>query len=75
MSVLAIRGGNPAVTQSAPDIGIWPLITDEDRQAVLGVLEARSMSLLDVTREFENDYAFCADCRTKDCRNRIRSLG
>jgi len=24
--------------------------------------------------EFDNDYSFCAACRTKDCRTRIRSL-
>ncbi len=37
---LAIHGGPQAVTRPAPGIGTWPLITDEDRQAVLGVLEA-----------------------------------
>jgi len=54
---LALRGGPPAVTVQPPDMSVWPLITDEDRQAVLGVLEARSMSLLDITTEFEKDYA------------------
>ncbi|MBM3497893.1 MAG: aminotransferase class I/II-fold pyridoxal phosphate-dependent enzyme [Armatimonadetes bacterium] len=53
---LALLGGSPAVTKAAPDLR-WPVITDEDRQAVLRVLEARSMSDWKLTTEFEREYA------------------
>jgi len=52
---LALRGGPKAVTRPAPS-AVWPIITDEDRQAVLGVLEARSMSDWKLTLEFEREY-------------------
>jgi dTDP-4-amino-4,6-dideoxygalactose transaminase len=35
----------------------WPIVTDEDEQAVLDVLRAGAMSGTDVTRQFEADYA------------------
>jgi dTDP-4-amino-4,6-dideoxygalactose transaminase len=54
--ILALLGGPKTVTRPAPDFR-WPVITDQDRQAVLEVLEARSMSGWDVTLEFEKEYA------------------
>ena len=54
---LAIHGGPQAVAQADDDLFRWPIITDEDEQAVLDVLRAGSMSGLDVTRPFEQEYA------------------
>lgn len=53
---LAIHGGSPAVTRPAPDPR-WPPVTDEERRAVLDVLEAGSMSEWRLTEQFERDYA------------------
>jgi len=53
---LALLGGPKAVTRPAPEAR-WPVITEEDREAVLGVLEAWSMSGWDVTLQFEQEYA------------------
>lgn len=57
MSELALLGGAPAVTQDPGDLFDWPIITDEDRNAVLRILEARSMSGTDETKRFEAEYA------------------
>jgi perosamine synthetase len=54
-SKLALHGGDSVVTLTAPDF-TWPVITDEDREAVIGVLEARSMSGWEITEEFEREY-------------------
>src|SRR5689334_16679263 len=57
---LAIRGGLPILTEPQErlaDLFHWPIVTDEDEQAVLGVLRAGSMSGLGITREFEAEYA------------------
>ncbi|HUT59225.1 MAG TPA: DegT/DnrJ/EryC1/StrS family aminotransferase [Phycisphaerae bacterium] len=56
-SELAIRGGPKAVTADPGDIFAWPIVTDEDEQAVLDVLRRGAMSGLDVTLEFEKRYA------------------
>jgi dTDP-4-amino-4,6-dideoxygalactose transaminase len=55
-SELALLGGPKAVTRETPDMR-WPVVTDEDREAVLGVLEAWSMSDWKITIEFERQYA------------------
>lgn len=57
MSELALLGGTPAVTRDAADLFDWPIITDEDRSAVLRVLDARSMSGTEETKQFEREYA------------------
>lgn len=54
---LAIHGGSKTVTSDPGDIFKWPIVTEEDEQAVLGVLRAGKMSGTDVTREFEAEYA------------------
>jgi perosamine synthetase len=54
---LAIHGGPKAVDQADGDLFRWPIITQEHEQAVLDVLRAGSMSGLDVTRKFEQEYA------------------
>jgi len=53
----AICGGPKAVPTSDPDLFTWPLITEEDRLAVLEVLSAGSMSGWDVTLKFEAEWA------------------
>ncbi len=54
---LAIKGGPKAVQTDPGDIFTWPIITDEDEQAVLEVLRAGKMSASDVTAEFEKEFA------------------
>lgn len=57
MSELALFGGPKAVTKDPADIFTWPIITDEDEQAVLDVLRRGGMSGSDVTMQFEKEYA------------------
>ena len=62
MSKLAIFGGEPAVTyvgtgkNDGSDLFKWPVVTDEDREAVLEVLNKGGMSGTDVTKEFEKEF-------------------
>ena len=56
-SRLAIHGGPKAVQTDTGDIFTWPIITEEDEQAVLEVLRAGTMSNWDVTKLFEQDFA------------------
>jgi len=39
------------------DIFHWPIVTDEDEQAVLAVLRAGTMSGTDITKQFEREFA------------------
>ena len=62
MSELAIFGGKPAVTyvgtgrNDGTDLLKWPIVTDEDREAVLDVLNKGAMSMTDITKEFEKEF-------------------
>ena len=56
-SVLAMQGGMPAVTQEPGDLFTWPIVTEEDEQAVLDVLRVGGMSGNGITKEFEKEYA------------------
>jgi perosamine synthetase len=56
-SPLAIHGGPRAVRSEAGDLFQWPIITEEDEQAVLEVLRAGKMSGTDVTQQFEREFA------------------
>jgi len=56
-SELAIFGGPKAVQTDPGDIFTWPIITKEDEDSVLEVLRRGAMSGLDVTREFEKEFA------------------
>ena len=56
-SKLALLGGPKAVQSDPGDMFTWPIITEEDEQAVLDVLHRRAMSGSDVTKEFETEYA------------------
>jgi dTDP-4-amino-4,6-dideoxygalactose transaminase len=51
--VLAIKGGSKSVTSDPGTIFSWPIVTQEDEDAVLAVLRRGAMSGLDVTRQFE----------------------
>lgn len=54
---LAINGGTPVIQESTPDLFEWPRVTPEMEEAVLEVLRRGAMSDLDVTKEFEADFA------------------
>lgn len=54
---LALFGGSRAVTLDPGDTFTWPIVTEEDEAAVLGVLRRGAMSDLDVTEAFEADFA------------------
>lgn len=55
----ALLGGPPAIAAgSAPDdLFTWPIVTEEDEQAVLEVLHSGRMSGFDVTQRFEAEFA------------------
>jgi perosamine synthetase len=57
MSRLALLGGSKAVQSDAGDLFDWPLVTPEVEAGVLEVLRAGKMSGLDVTQEFEKEFA------------------
>ena len=56
---LALLGGPAAVTEPEGDAALfhWPIVTEEDEQAVVEVLRAGSTSGIGITREFEREYA------------------
>ncbi|MCD6519887.1 MAG: DegT/DnrJ/EryC1/StrS family aminotransferase [Anaerolineae bacterium] len=56
-SELAIFGGPKAVQTDPGDVFQWPIITKEDEEAVLNVLRRGGMSGIDVTMEFEKEFA------------------
>ena len=53
---LAVNGGAKAVETFNHELCNWPIITDEDREAILTVLNDRSMSGTTITKEFEKEY-------------------
>ena len=52
----AILGGEKAVTLDETEANRYPIITEEDEQAVLEVLRSGNLSFHPATRELENDY-------------------
>lgn len=56
MSKLALFGGEKAVTREPGDLFTWPIITQEDEEAVLEVLRRGAMSGTDVTQKFEEEF-------------------
>ena len=55
---LAILGGPKAVPVDHRDLFFpWPIITQEDEQAVLDVLRSGNMSGTNITREFEKEWS------------------
>ena len=57
MSELAIYGGPQTVISDSGDIFDWPIITDEAESAVLDILKTKRMAGIDVTMEFEREFA------------------
>lgn len=57
MSELALFGGNRCITSVHEDMFHWPIVTEEDEQAVLEVLRRGTMSCTDVTMQFEKEFA------------------
>ena len=57
MSKLALFGGEKTVTYNGTEMFDWPIITDEDREAILDCLNKRAMSGTDITKAFEKDWA------------------
>ena len=57
MNALALFGGEKAVTLDPGSLFTWPIVTDEDEAAVLGVLRRGAMSGTDVTQAFEQEFA------------------
>jgi dTDP-4-amino-4,6-dideoxygalactose transaminase len=57
MSQLAINGGPKAVTADPRDAFKWPIVTNEDEEAVVQVLRDGSMSSGDITKQFEREFA------------------
>ncbi|HWB53584.1 MAG TPA: DegT/DnrJ/EryC1/StrS family aminotransferase [Tepidisphaeraceae bacterium] len=56
-SELALLGGPKSVNFNNTSLFRWPIVTDEDEQAVLHVLRNGKMSGVDITRQFETEYA------------------
>ncbi|MCD6361444.1 MAG: aminotransferase class I/II-fold pyridoxal phosphate-dependent enzyme [Armatimonadetes bacterium] len=54
---LALYGGPKAVQTDPGDIFDWPIVTEEDEQAILDVLHRKAMSGTDVTKAFEQEFA------------------
>ncbi len=61
MSKLAINGGAVSITpekiEAEKNIFVWPIYTDEDKAALLSVTEQFKMSGIDITKQFEREYA------------------
>lgn len=53
---LALLGGPKAVDVADPDLFRWPIVTEEDEQAVLAVLRAGTMSRWDISKQFESEW-------------------
>ena len=52
----AVLGGEPAVTLPQEEANRWPLMTEEDEQAVLRIIRDGDISTHHVIRELEDDY-------------------
>jgi perosamine synthetase len=58
MSKLALSGGEKTVKMDVPDnMFHWPIVTEEDEQAVIEVMRAGTMSGTDITKLFEAEFA------------------
>lgn len=56
-SKLALLGGKPAVAGDFADLFKWPIVTQEDEDAVLDVIRNGTMSGNAIAKEFEQEYA------------------
>ena len=58
MEKLALLGGKPYVTEHAPkELFKWPIITEEDEQAIMEVVRANAFSGTNITQTFEKEFA------------------
>lgn len=58
MEKLALLGGTPVFKDSAPEeLFKWPIITDEDKAAVMEVVETNNFSGTDITTKFQDEFA------------------
>ncbi len=57
MEKLALLGGPRAVQENREDIFTWPVVTPEMEAAVLDVMRERIISGLQITMEFEREFA------------------
>jgi dTDP-4-amino-4,6-dideoxygalactose transaminase len=55
--LLALRGGPKTLAKVDPSLFHWPIVTEEDEQAILDVVRAGKMSGIDITQQFEKEYA------------------
>ena len=56
-SELALFGGPKAVQSVSDDMFTWPIVTQEDEDAVLEVLRRGAMSGTEITLQFEKEFA------------------
>ncbi len=56
-NTLALLGGEKAVQNHDTSLFHWPIVTQEDEQAILDVVRAGTMSGTDITKAFEKEYA------------------
>ena len=56
-SLPALVGGSPLVTLDQDAANKWPILTEEDEQAVLSILRDGNISTHPVIRQLEADYA------------------
>lgn len=58
---LAINGSSPVISSDAftsfRSVFTWPILTDEDKAALMFVTDNLKMSAIDITKEFEKEYA------------------
>jgi len=54
---LAILGGPKVIEKLDTSLFHWPIVTEEDEQAVIAVLRAGNMSGTNITKEFEKEFA------------------
>lgn len=54
---LAVNGGKPVLESEPEEMFHWPIVTEEDEEAVCAVLRAGKMSGTDITKQFEKEYA------------------
>ena len=57
MDNLALLGGDRAIPEFSADLFAWPIVTEEMEQAVLSVLRSGLISGLQITMEFEREFA------------------
>ncbi|MBQ0110592.1 MAG: aminotransferase class I/II-fold pyridoxal phosphate-dependent enzyme [Oscillospiraceae bacterium] len=58
METLALLGGTPVLSKQPPEsLFKWPIVTQEDEDAVLDILHNNRFSGTDITKKFEQEFA------------------